>query len=246
MKNAKHLRQNEGYFNALPETWQELVKDAIFKAADNRCGPEGWKGNEDSIESIECHSRDGFIASSHNKGGLVYQNFTDLMGYYGGGYTPKHEGAAKEVERQVEYSFKLVQESIFEEFKAELKAMGLNENDCNYCKINDLLEQSPKNELLNKVMRGIEDKERDYLSDSESSIMHEIRVMYHGKNDDGMHIASVSAAVNTEGPYHRTHIAWAPSVFCEGSKEIEIEWKNARELKSKLDKALKQVSDAIF
>lgn len=69
--------------------------------------------------------------------------------------------------------------------------------------------------------------------------------MYHGQ-EAGIHKASVSVAINTEGPYHRSHIPWSPDTFCEGTKEIEISWKTESGLKKKLVKALKQAKEEVL
>ncbi len=245
MSTAKLMHDNnDGYFENLNETAKEIVKEAILKAAQDRNGPEGYKSDEECLEDVECHARDGFMPFSHNRGGLTYRNFTDLMAYFGGGYTPAHEGAAKEIERQIEYSLKLLSEETYKEFKDRLdfESKGIEENDCNY---HWMYEASKTHEELEEVTKYIEEGEHSYLNDDSSSIMHELRFMYHGK-ENGVHSASVSAAVNTEGPYHRSSISWSPSTFCEGAKEIEIKWRNNAELKRKLDKAFAKVSKVIF
>jgi len=160
MSTAKQLmHEGYGYFEELKESTQEIVKDAILKIAQERRGPDCWKSDDDALESVECKGRSGFIPHSWNKGGFQYNNFTDLMGYWGGGYTTKHSGAASEIERQIEYTLEMIRKDIFEQFKADLVAMGLNESDCNYHTISDLAENSPNNELLAKVLREIENKE---------------------------------------------------------------------------------------
>jgi hypothetical protein len=237
------IDEDSVYFDALPKGTQELVKDLILEAAQDRDGPEGWKPDDEAIEEIECRSRDGFIPHSFNCGGLEYSNFTDLMGYWSGGYSVAHKGAAKEIERQIDYMFKLLRENTFEKFNEVLTAKNLKEDDCNYHTIQELVDKGDTE--LKNVLRYIEDNECEYLGVEDCSIMHSIRFMYHG-TIDGVHYASVSAAVNTEGPYHRSHISWAPSVFCEGAKEVEIKWTNQRELKARLKKALANVCKAVF
>jgi len=82
--------------------------------------------------------------------------------------------------------------------------------------------------------------------DGQCSVMYQLRVMYHPQDDDGVYSASVSAVVNTEGPYHRSSISWAPSVFCEGSKEIKIEYRTVAEFETKLKDSLDLVIKEIF
>jgi hypothetical protein len=237
------IDKNSVYFDLLPKGTQELVKDLIMQTAEDREGPEGLKLDEEAIEEIECRSRDGFIAHSFNYGGLEYNNFTDLMAYWGGGYSVAHKGAANEIERQIEYKFQMIRESTFDKFKELLTAKKLTVEDCTYNTMQEIVDKG--DEELQPVLRYIKDYEDQYLSGDDSSIMHSIRFMYHGKVN-GKHIASVSAAVNTNGPCHRSHISWAPGVFCEGAKEVEIEWTNQRELRAKLKKALAKVSKEVF
>lgn len=237
------IDDNSVYFDALPKSIQKIVKDLILDAAENRNGPEGWISDEEAIEKVECYARPGFIPHSFNKGGLEYRNFTDLMSYWGGGHHVAHKDADKEIERQIEYNFQALREDTFEKFNELLTSKGLKESDCKYHTIQELVDKGDLE--LKNVLKYIEDNECEYLSGQDSSIMHSIRFMYHGKVD-GVHYASVSAAINTEGPYHRSHISWAPDVFCEGAKEIEIKWTNQKELKVKLKKALAKVTKEIF
>jgi len=246
------MHDNE-YFDELFTSTQEIVKDAILKAAKERNGPEGWKSDNECIDEVECRSRDGFIPFSHNKGGLIYRNFTDLMGYWGNGYTPAHEGAAKEIERQTGGALKQVSEIMAERIgEKDMQYYFGNDiskvNYCNLYELSEVLNKQDKTDSADKMANWaneIQDVENEQLVGECSSIMHELRFMYHGCEDD-LHSASVSAALNTEGPYHRPCISWAPEVFCEGAKEIEIKWRNNAELKRKVEKALKQVSKAIF
>lgn len=239
-----------GYFEALPKSTQGIVSDTILKVIGKRRGPEGYRLDRDCIQNLECHSRDGFSPYSHNKGGLVYQNFTNLMDYFGSGHTPAHEEAAKEIERQTNQVYESVSQDVYEGHKPLCLKLNIGENEATYHSIREFTKTSEsltedETEELYEMLREIENLEGERLTNESSSIMHELRFMYHGK-ESGVHTASVSAALNTEGPYHRTSISWAPSVFCEGSKEVEIKWRNNKELKEKLEKALKLVSKAIF
>jgi hypothetical protein len=238
--------ENEGYFEVLPKSTREIVKEAILKAAEDRDGPEGYKDDLDCLDDVECHSRDGFIASRYNRGGIIYRNFTTLMDYWGSYNGVAHKEASKEIERQIEYNFECISEHVFGNFKELLESKKLTVKDCTYRIIQDLIDGSEgSNSDLQPVLREIENLEDQYLRGDDSSIMHELRFMYHGKGK-GLHTASISAAINTEGPYHRSSIPWASNVFCEGAKEIEITWKNNAELKRKLAKAFAKVSKAIF
>ena len=245
MKTKKLFKNDaNGYFESLPEAIQTIVRDLILDAAGNKGGPECYKRDEDAIESIECQVRSGFIPFDHNRGGLVYQNFTDLSAYWGGGYSCNHKDAAKDIERQIEYSLKMAADATYDRFKAFFDAAKIPKSKINYCDLVELQENS-NSDTYDEIVSYIQDAETECLSGDYSSIMHEIRFMYHGE-ENGIHRASVSAAVNTEGPYHRSHISWAPGVFCEGSKEVEITWRTEGGLKRKLKKALAEVSKAVF
>ena len=188
MKAYKY-KAGEGYFDELDAKTQEIVKDAILEAAENRRGPDGFKSNEESIDELPCRPSSGFMPFSHNKGGHV----------------PAHKEAAKHIELRIDRTFQDIQEITFEEFKELLESKGINQGDCNY---HSIYEASEKDKDLEPVLRFIEERENDDLSDDNSTVMHEIRFMYHGQDDsDGYHSASVSAAINLEAPYHRSHIS---------------------------------------
>jgi hypothetical protein len=235
-------KQRIGYFEELPESTQTIVRELILEAAADRSGPEGFKQDDECMEDVECHSRDGFIAFDHNRGGLCYRNFATLSDYNSGGYTPAHKRAAAEIAGQIEYSYKLLAESTYERFKALLDSKGLTAKDCLYHVLDELCRTD---ESLKPVRRYVEDGESEVLSSDNDTVMHELRVMYHGV-EGGIHSASVSAALNTEAPYHRSSISWLPGAFCEGAKEVEIEWTTDAELTAALKSALSTVSKEIF
>lgn len=217
VNQIKSINQNIMNFEELDQT----TKDIIWNSIDdhqNLIKPEGYKSSEDCFEEIEFKHRDGFIPYDHNRGGIVWTNFTTLEAYWGSGYEPKNKDAAKEIKRQIEVN----EEYALDEFKQRFPKEKPDINNDNYYEI--LCE---------------------YLNDDNSSIMHEIMFMYHGF-DGKKHTASVSVALNTEGPYHRSHISWAPKMFCEAAKEIEISWSTNNELKNKLDKILKKLIKEMF
>jgi len=227
MRKSKH----EFNFNHLSDSTKEIISDLLIDADKSKRGPEGYKDGSESIDEIEFLSRAGFIANSDNFGGLTLRNFTDLMAYFGGGYSCAHKGAAKELERQIDQSFNMAIETFIErhpEFKGK---------EVSYHSLVD-----SNQEILAEELSELESES---MSCEDSSIMHEFRFLYHGY-DNGIHRASVSAAINTEGPYHRSRISWAPNIFCEGCEEVEISWKTEKALKKKLKRALKDVSGKVF
>lgn len=188
----------------------ELIKELVMEYGDDAAGDfECWKNADSCMEEIECVSRSGFIAATHNCGGWTYRNFTDVNGIIGSGRQFASNEANKEIQRQYDYNLKCVLEEM------KLKEMPEDED------------------TREKVYEAMIDP------DSTDSIMIEVRIMYHGVNEDGKHEASVSAAVNWEGPYHRSSISWS-KYKCESAKEIDVEFTN-KNAKSKLTKALKTV-----
>jgi hypothetical protein len=239
MRALKLQNQDSDYFDQLPVKTQSLVSELLTEAMQNN-------GHrlcvERDAEQIECRSRDGFIPFAHNLGGVEINSFTDLGYFWGGGYSVSHVEANSQIKKLIATSFEMHAESIFETYKDLLTAKKITVEQCNYHDMNDLAEKD--SELLD-IAHELENTEMDFLSGDENSIMFQIRFMYHGKAD-GKHTASVSCAVNTEGPYHRSHISWAPGVFCEGVKEIEIEWKSDAGLKKTLSATLKTLVSKVF
>lgn len=239
--NTKNMIENK-FFKNLPKKTQEIVTEMLFETFSDTTNDVVY-ADRDRLESIECESRSGFIPFDHNKGGVEIKEFTDLFGILGSGNYPNNKGARKEIERQIDYSLNELADNTFEHFKDLLESKGLTAKNCYYHQMQELVE---KHKELSEVVKYIEDGESEVLGSDSSSIMYDMRFMYHGVDKNGVHRASVSAAVNTEGPYHRSHISWAPEVFCEGVKEVEIKWKNQKELKTALKKALDKVSKAVF
>lgn len=235
-------RDAEGYFDGLPKGTQDLVFDILNETFDAYVTDTYPYDAKDRTEEIECRSRDGFIPHWFNRGGLEVRVFKTLGDLLSSGAQVSHKKAQAEIERQTEYMLKLHREHVFEKFQDLLKTKGIAPDKINYSDLNYLAEQDAD---LKQVANYFEDTEHDFLDDSESTIMFTVRFMYHGKID-GEHSASISAAVNTEGPYHRSHISWAPEIFCEGAKEIEITWRNQTELKKALKRALETVCKAVL
>lgn len=237
MRSAFNEPRPESYFDELPQAVQDSVRELLLETIEQ---VEGWKSGDEMIDELECRARDGFIPRSFNRGGFVAHQFTDLSALESSGKSVAHERAAAEIQRQIDYGYQCARETFFEHHKQELEALGITSNDDERLNYHDLYELKQ-----GRLAEELSEYERENLSDDSSSIMFEARFMYHGKLD-GVHSASVSCAVNTEGPYHRSHISWAPNVFCEGAKEVEIEWRTPSELKRKLKSALKRTSGEVF
>lgn len=234
MNTAKRFIQSAKYFDQLPDEVQSLVRELVQETLND--APECF--GCDRVEDIECCPRSGFIPYSHNRGGIEASDFTDLRVLWGGGIRVAHKKAQKEIERQLELGLEYAREDFFEHNKTELLAIGVTgPEEISY---HDLYDKGH-----GTLADAFSEYESEALSGDGSSIMFRVRFLYHGC-EDGVHRASISCAVNTEGPYHRSHISWAPGVFCEGAKEIEIEWRTIKQLETRLKKALKQTSEEVF
>lgn len=231
------------YFDELPKDLQDMVRELILEAAENRNGPEGFKTDDECIESVECRSRAGFIPFSHNKGGLTYRNFATHMDYFAGGYDIAHKKAHEKLREMMEQSIADTYGYFFDDNKELLESHGFKRETFSYGELQD---KANLGSPLYDVLNDLGNAESESLSDENSTVMHEFRFMYEGQDEDGVHSASVSAAINLEAPYHRSSISWMPGVFCEGASEVEIEWKTKAELKNKLKIALSKVSADIF
>lgn len=237
----EELYPNEIYYPALPKSTRAVIKGLCEEVFNDNC--ETWGKGEAEAEELEYQPRDGFSPFSHNHGGIIVRDFSSVQMITGSGRFPAHEKAAAEIQRQYDYHLECVAEAAASKFTIELAARKLSEKDCYYREAQELEEKFPNDDFFSELRQWIENAECE--GDSESTIMYEIQFMYHGETKK-KHTASVSCAVNTEGPYHRRHISWAPNVFCEGAKEIEITWTTERELKSKLKKALEKCAKEIF
>lgn len=224
--------KNEGYFENLAKGTQQIIRDAILEATDLINNDNVWKTTEESIEEIECHSRDGFIAFDHNRGGLSFRNFSDLMGIWGSGYFPKAKASHDKIQAWVDDELQSATEAFFEKNQAKLEAIGIkNISEVSY---HDLYERKE-----GSLAEELSEYENEFTSGELNSVMYELQFMYHGKDADGVHSASVCSALNTEAPYHR-------SGRCELAKEVEITWRNQTELKKKLKAALQKTAKEVF
>lgn len=229
MKRAQSRweNSNDGYFDSLPSELKELVADLLKDAIDE--APENY-GDHD-VESIECHARDGFSPFAYNRGGYQVNAFSSLSVLHGSGVSVAHVKAQAEIDSMIEYSLKCARESFFENNEAELKALGIeNAESVSY---HDLYEMGQ-----GALAESFSEYETENLSDDGSSIMFQVRFMYHGVDAKGNHSASVSTCVNTEAPYHRSSY--------DRAEETEISWKTKNGLERKLKATLKIQSRIVF
>lgn len=235
MKNVK-TEFGKAYLEFQPQL-DALIKEVVLEAGSS-IDLECWKQADECIDAIECRSRDGFIPPNHNCGGYVFQNFTTVQGIVGSGCYPASKEAHKQIDKQYDQACEYAKEWFSGKYGAELKAKGIPEDKWNYHDLYELGE-GPLAERLSEA-------EHENAGEDSSSIMVEVRIMYHGVGENGVHMASVSAAVNWEGPYHRSHISWMPGFKCEHAKEVEVEFKTLKQAKTRLTKAINKVKGEII
>lgn len=236
MKSARAIQAVE-YFEQLPDDVRDLVRNMV---ADTIEQVDGWKSTDETLSDVECHARSGFMPHSFNRGGIEANQFTDLAALESRGYSVSHKGAQKAIESSMECGRTYARESFYESNTEELNALGIKSPKSKKLEYHALYDMGQ-----GRLAEELDQCVQENLSDDSSSIMFSVRFMYHG-TEDGIHSASVSCAVNTEGPYHRQSIPWAPDVFCEGAKEVEIKWTTLAQLKRELSKALKLTSEKVF
>jgi hypothetical protein len=172
------------------------------------------------VEEIEYKSRDGFIPSEANRGGWEYTDFTTVDHVNGSGCFFASKEATKRAKKYYDDAFKECQ-----------KQLGMR--------------RFPQNE---KKREELYEAVTEYLRDE--TIMLNVRVMYHGVDDKGTHVASVSGVVNWEAPYHRSSGALYRNagvrMQTEDAHEIEISWKTEKQLRTCLAKALAEVKSKLF
>lgn len=234
--NIRNVKELGGYFDELPKATQALVKQIMTEIFENEV-PGDTYGADGSyrVDELECRSRDGFIPFSHNKGGLNVSGFTDLSGIWGSGYYPSNSKSKDRIETLVESSLQDATKAFFnkhEETLAKFKIERVSQVD--YHTLSDSEHQE-----LKDLAEELSEFENEYLQGDSSTVMYSIRIMYHGRDSRGVHSASISAALNTEAPYHR-------SKYDDNTKEVEITWMKSTALKTKLTKALKTVTKAVF
>ena len=239
MRAFKFESDKIGYFEELSENTREVVKALMLKAFDlgvsnaSDCYPFS---DDDRTNDIECHSRDGFIPYAHNRGGIQVRAFTDLSSIEGSGYFPSAARSRDKIENEISEELVRIREAFFEKHEEVLTALGYGLDDCSYHRLEEL---EVKHAELKGFTNAFSELEHDYLGSECNSVMYLLQFMYHGKDENGKHSASIAAALNTEAPYHRAG-------HCELAKEVVITWKTERQLKEKLAKALTKTVNAIF
>ena len=218
---ANYSYSNKVYLDQLPE-FESIIRDYIDSLCPNYS--DGYLIKK--IDSIECRSRDGFSAHSHNCGGFDKSWVTDLSSIWGSG-----AGVGKYDQTSADNEYDEARETFIkydasEETKALLALMPEDKRD-----YHGLIE-SGQDEIAEKM----DEYCRDYLTSSH--IWFGYRAMYEG-SANGWHTLVIYAAVNLseyEGPMGKGGDTLA---------EIEIKFRNVTELSKKLEQARSELESAI-
>ena len=214
----KHYLEQEEEFS---KTMKELISDSLDNVDDI--------DSDNTVEEIESKRRDGFIPHSFNCGGWTVRAFKYVSSIRGSGCSFSSDEANSKIDELIDYSLKLGRDEFIDQNRDKLKEKNIPEESVNYSDLYDL-GHGELAELLDEFETAGLD---------EDTVMLEVRCMYHGVDEEGIHSASVDAAINWETPYHRS------GKNNEVYVEQEIEFSTVDELKANLSSAIKKVT-AIF
>jgi len=170
MKAFKHYKETIDDYPELKDMLEEAINDAEELFPDDSF-PYDTKG---PITSIECLSRDGFIANNYNKGGFEASSFNDARSIEGSGVHPASERACKAIAEFVESNH-----------EDALKDLGF----------------TAEQELTEEQQEELYEKQDEYGSGD--TLMYQVRIMFHGL-ERGVYSVTVQVAINWEAPYHRS------------------------------------------
>lgn len=209
-------------FNTFPigeldiETAPNWVSDVIKKALQDY--DFGQDDNRD-VEPIEFKRRDGFIPYRHNKGGFDKNSFTTL-GRLSDNYGLLPNKLMDLINESIKDSV-----SMLVDRHPDILFNNIDPDDICY----DTLYKNN----MEKYAEELAEIERELLDDDYSSVMSQLRVMYHGYNN-GAHSLTVFATVSySDAPYHRSS---------DIQDEVTIYFKTEKELNKKLNDAIKKTS----
>ena len=174
----------------------------------------------DGAEEIECRSRDGFWAASHNHGGFEREWTTDLMNIRGSGTDLGDYITTDEAHKEYEDAI----ECYISENEADFK--DIPEDKRNY---QDLYEMD-----LSDLAETMDEYAMDWLGGC--SISFGYRARYEGKQGAWHTLVIYACAIQSE---------YYSAFRGETLVEIEIKFRNATELQSKLDK-VKPELESVF
>jgi hypothetical protein len=175
-------------------------------------------------EEIEHESRDGFIP--YTDGGYQAVWFEYISQMFGTGNTLPTKPLDDEMNRQIDYSYKLAKENFIEKYPELVEELG--EENIDYHSLYEAGYGEEAEELSSDEM--------DMMS--EDTILMRIFANYYNPDNsrakDGKHTIRLFGDVNLESPYHRTG-------NLDDSYEYEFTFDSIAELESEMNKGLEQV-----
>lgn len=198
---------------------KEIEKiDSIIKSSLN--DKLDFTDTEERLESISCERVDGFIPSSHNKGGysvsaMVLSLETALTNLNDDEATVKLNELISEADKEVGTE-------LFKEKAEELESKGVTSYQ-------EFVEYMKNNNEYDEIYN---DRHNEYCDDE--AVRFELRVMFNGFDGEKYNF-TVDSQVNWEFPYFRD------GKGCSAYKEVDLEVYNSDELSSSLEGALSQV-----
>jgi len=211
MENIKYADVLEVLKEKLEDSLQELPRE--YEASEYFTG-----------EEVEKESRDGFIA--YTDGGYEVNWFESMSMFSGSGYSLPTKPLDNEMQRQIDFNYKLAKE-LFEENYPEI-VRELGEENIDY---NSLYEAGYEDEA-----EQLSEWEMD--NDGDDTIFCEIGAYYYDTDNyrgiEGKHTIRLFGYVNLESPYHRRG-------NLDDSYDIDITFDSISELKEKVDAGLKEI-----
>ena len=198
---------------------KELEKmDSIIKSSLN--DKLDFTDTEERLESISCERVDGFIPSSHNKGGysvsaMVLSLETALTNI-------NDDEATAKLNKLISDADKEVGTELFKEKAEELESKGVTSYQ-------ELVEYMKNNNEYDEIYN---ERHNEYCDDE--AVRFELRVMFNGFDGEKYNF-TVDSQVNWEFPYFRD------GKGCSAYKEVGLEVSNSEELENSLIGAISQV-----
>ena len=198
---------------------KELEKmDSIIKSSLN--DKLDFTDTEERLESISCERVDGFIPSSHNKGG--YSVSAMVLSLETALTNVNDDEATAKLNELISDADKEVGTELFKEKAEELESKGVTSYQ-------EFVEYMKNNNEYDEIYN---DRHNEYCDDE--AVRFELRVMFNGFDGEKYNF-TVDSQVNWEFPYFRD------GKGCSAYKEVDLEISNSDELSSSLEGALKEV-----
>lgn len=210
-------RQHNGYLDDHAEI-KAVIHDWLEGLELDRYGVAYDKPR---LEEIECRSRDGFIAHSHNRGGFDLEYLSQVSSCVGSGCGP--DLAA--IDKSADWAYGAALEW-FKETKAD-EIQGLPDDKLNY---HDLCELGRSD-----LAEWLAESEYEHMN---TPVWWGVRAMYEGQDENGIHTLSIYASGNVSEYYG---FAGKGS---ETKAQHEIRFRTASGLRRQLERLTKKVERA--